>query len=123
MYRALFAVTLLALPLMDCAPIQSASTDIVPFPGSEAIASARTDATAIGYTIETPVEIIAADAAGVAVINRDIPGLLADSHYVFFKGMSLKTIAALSGGQLTSTTLNQTAADLASLHKIASLAQ
>jgi hypothetical protein len=52
-----------------------------------------------------------------------IPGLLADSHYVFFKGMSLKTIAALSGGQLTSTTLNQTAADLASLHKIASLGQ
>ena len=72
-------------------------------------------ATSATYTLDTPIEVIAADPGGTGVLNKDIPGLLANSHYESFKGMTLKVLAALSGGRLSRQTLAQTELDLAAL--------
>ena len=89
---------------------------IVAFPDAAAPAQ-----TATGYTLDTPIERIAADPAGAAVLNKDIPGLLTNTRYDMFKSMNLKTLASLSAGRLDDETLAQTKADLAALPKQASL--
>ena len=49
------------------------------------------------------------------MLNKDIPGLLTDKSYDMFKGMSLKTIQRLSGGDLSEDTMKTAAADLKAL--------
>ena len=95
---ALVAITLLAL-------IQSA-----PAQGPTAVTAVTT-----GYTLDTPLETIAADPAGEAVLNKHIPGLLTDPSYGIIKSMTLKSIARLSGGELTDQMLALTEADLKAL--------
>lgn len=90
------------------------------FPGDGPAAAASTPSST-ALTLETPVERIAADPAGAAILNKDIPGLLSDSNYPMFKGMNLKTLASLSGGRLDDATLAQTKADLDALPKQVSL--
>lgn len=68
------------------------------------------------YTLDTPIEVIVADPQGAAVINKDIPKLLANPNYGVFKSMSLKMLASLSNGQLTDKQLAQIKADLGTLH-------
>jgi hypothetical protein len=68
-------------------------------------------------TLETPIEVIAADPGGSAVLDKDIPGLLEDSHYSAFKGMNLKLLASMSHGELSQQMLAQTESDLAVLRK------
>ncbi len=67
------------------------------------------------FTRETPIEKIAADPQGAAVLNKDIPGLLTDKSYDFFKSMNLKQIQRLSSGDLTDDTVRQAEADLKAL--------
>jgi len=108
--RAIFAVLgLLMLPQLGCAP--APSNDIVPFPGTELPAPTLS----AGYTLETPIEVIAADPKGQAVINKYIPKLLTNPNYEMFKGMSLKTVAMFSRGQLTDEKLALVKADLGAL--------
>ncbi len=40
------------------------------------------------------------------MIDKDIPGLLSDSHYPMFKTMSLRTVAAMSSGRISKATLS-----------------
>ena len=49
------------------------------------------------------------------MLNKDIPGLLTDKSYDMFKGMNLKTIQRLSGGDLSEDTMKTAAADLRAL--------
>jgi hypothetical protein len=63
-------------------------------------------------SLDTPVEQIAADPRGKAVLNRDVPGLLANPSYFLFKNMSLSQLAAASGGRLTKAELDLVKADL-----------
>ena len=67
------------------------------------------------YTLRTPVEIIAADPAAAAVLNRDLPGLLTDPSYPIFKTMSLKQMQEASGGDLSVVDVNKALADLQTL--------
>jgi len=67
------------------------------------------------YTLETPIEQIAAAPQGAAILHKDIPGLLENSSYPMFKSMSLKLVASLSGGRLDAETLAVTQIDLARL--------
>jgi len=95
---------------------------IVAFPGSAPAPHAASNASAsTALTLDTPVERIAADPRGAAVLNKDIPGLLSNPNYPVFKNMNLKTLAALSGGKLDGQTLAQAQTDLAALPKEASL--
>jgi hypothetical protein len=72
-------------------------------------------ATAPVYTRETPIEVLAADPAAAAVVNKDLPGLLTDSDYPFFKAMSLHAVQQASGGDLSATDVDKTVADLQAL--------
>jgi hypothetical protein len=74
-------------------------------------------------TVDIPVEQLAADKEAASVLRKDIPGLLEDKHYPMFKSMSLRVIAELSNGDISSQTLAETEADLRSVHpKIATAA-
>ena len=84
--------------------------------GQSAPAQSPTAVTATtNYTLDTPLETIAADPEGTVVLNKNIPGLLTDPSYGVIKSMTLKTIARLSGGDLTDQMLAQTEADLKAL--------
>jgi len=63
----------------------------------------------------TPFDTVAADPAAVAVLNKDLPGLLSDAQYPMFKQMSLKTLQQASGGDLSKDDVNKTVADLQAL--------
>ena len=67
------------------------------------------------FSVHTPVKLIAADARGKAILNRDVPGLLSNPQYPAFCDMSLAELAPLSGGKLTQATLTKVQADLAGL--------
>jgi hypothetical protein len=70
---------------------------------------------AISYNQDTPLEVLAADPAAAAILNKDLPGLLTDAQYPVFKRMSLKTIQQASGGDLSATDVDKTVADLQAL--------
>ena|SRR5579859_7366570 len=70
------------------------------------------------FTLDTPIEQLAAAKETASVLRKDIPGLLEDKHYPMFKSMSLRVIAALSNGEISSQKLAQTEADLRSAHPI-----
>lgn len=72
-------------------------------------------ASTVSYGQDTPLETLAADPAAVAILNKDLPGLLSDAQYPIFKSMSLKTLQAASGGDLSKDDLNKTIADLQAL--------
>jgi hypothetical protein len=74
-----------------------------------------TQAGTTSYGQDTPLETLAADPAAVAVLNKDLPGLLSDAQYPIFKRMSLKTLQEASGGDLSKDDVNKTVADLQAL--------
>ena len=118
--KLVFVAILGLTSLAGCleSPSKTADQTIVPFPGggSQVPAQASTN-----LSLDTPIERIAADPAGKAVLDKDVPGLLTNPNYPMIKGMNLKTVAALSSGRLDDQTLAQTKADLAALPKEASL--
>lgn len=101
MFSRLALAALLCLTMSACAAEHP----------SPAAAPAQT----AGYTRDTPVERIAADPAAVAVLNKDLPGLLGNAQYPLFKSMSLKQLQAASGGDLSEQDVDKTVADLQAL--------
>jgi hypothetical protein len=67
------------------------------------------------YSLNTPISHIAADKRGKAILERDLPGLMASRSYPLFDSMSLSQIAVMSGGRLSQNKLNLVKADLAQL--------
>jgi hypothetical protein len=86
---------------------------LAPAPAMPAAVAAKPRAPA--FTLDTPVEHIAANRRGKAILERDLPGLMASRSYLLFDDMSLSEIASLSSGQLTQTKLDRVAADLSQL--------
>lgn len=64
-------------------------------------APSATAETAAKLSVETPIETIAADPAGRAVLEELMPTLLTHAMYDSFKGMSLKALAPYSQGAIT----------------------
>jgi hypothetical protein len=64
------------------------------------------------FTLDTPVERIAANPNGKAVLDRDMPGLLASKEYPLFDDMSLSQIALMSGGRISKDKLSLVQTDL-----------
>lgn len=75
------------------------------------------------YSLNTPLDRIAADKRGKAILERDLPGLMASRSYVLFDDMSLSQIATMSGGRLSQTKLDMVEADLAQLSEPADTPQ
>ena len=69
------------------------------------------------FTLDTPIEQLAASSLAASVLRRDIPGLLEDKSYPLFKSMSLRLVGSLSEGKLTPQTLAQTEADLSAVSR------
>ncbi len=67
------------------------------------------------YSQDTPLETLAADPAAVAILNKDLPGLLTDAQYPIFKHMSLKTLQSASGGDMSKDDMEKTVAELQAL--------
>jgi hypothetical protein len=67
------------------------------------------------FSLNTPVDRIAANPQGKAILDRDLPGLMASKDYVMFDDMSLSQIATISGGRLTQKKLDLVQADLTQL--------
>jgi len=84
-------------------------------PTAEAASKNLTATPVSTLSLDTPVEHIAADPRGKAIVNHDVPGLLASPSYFMFENMSLSQIAAVSGGQITKAELDLAQADLSQL--------
>ena len=96
-----FVLAIAALTLT--APL-AAQTPVAPAP-----------AAAVKYTIDTPIETIAADPAGKAVLDANMPGLTTHAMYEQFKAMSLKQLQPMSGGKITDEGLAKIGPALATL--------
>jgi hypothetical protein len=78
-------------------------------------ASTTTTAPAPPYSRDTPVEKMTSDPAAVAVLNKDLPGLLTAPEFAIFKSMSLKQLQQASGGDLSEVDVAKAEADLQAL--------
>jgi hypothetical protein len=76
---------------------------------------ANTTASAPAYSRDTPMEKLASDPAAVAVLNKDLPGLLTAPAFAIFKSMSLKQLQRASGGDLSEVDVAKAEADLQAL--------
>lgn len=73
---------------------------------------AQGEAAAPAFSADTPIEKIAADPAGKAVLDKMMPTLLTHSMYESFKAMSLRQIQPHSGGAITEAKLAEVDAAL-----------
>ncbi|HZQ40652.1 MAG TPA: hypothetical protein VFA87_07655 [Rhizomicrobium sp.] len=102
---------LLLLTLPAAAQDAPASVPADTKPGTPAGAAAGGPA----YSRDTPVEKLATDPAAVAVLNKDLPGLLTAPEFSIFKSMSLKQLQQASGGDLSEVDVAKAEADLQAL--------
>jgi hypothetical protein len=86
----------------------------VPAQAAPPAAPAPTPAAA-PLTIDTPIEMIAANPAGKAALEAAIPGLTSHPAYDQFKGMSLVQVQPMSGGQLTDAQIAKVKEGLAAI--------
>ena len=87
-----------------------AQTEPAPAPAPAADATATSK-----FTLDTPIETIAADPAGKAVLDADIPGMTSHPAYEQFKSMSLTAVQPLAQGQITDEQMAKAKADLAAI--------
>ena len=86
-----------------------AQTEPAPAPAPAA------DAVAAKFTLDTPIETIAADPAGKAVLDADFPGMTSHPAYEQFKVMSLAAVQPLAQGQITDEQMAKAKTDLAAI--------
>jgi hypothetical protein len=104
---------LLTLPAAaeDAPASAPASTTTTDSPAANTTASPPAPA----YSRDTPVEKLVSDPAAVAVLNKDLPGLLTAPEFAIFKSMSLKQLQQASGGDLSEVDVAKAEADLQAL--------
>lgn len=79
-------------------------------------AAPATAAPAARFTLDTPIEQIAADPNGKAALDAALPGITTHEYYDMFKGMSLKQLQPMSDGKITAETLARAEAALAAVN-------
>jgi hypothetical protein len=67
------------------------------------------------FSVDTPIETIAADPAAKVVLDAAVPGLTTHAMYEQFKTMSLKQLQPMSGGRITDDGLVKAGAALATV--------
>lgn len=83
-------------------------------PGPSASAAASPGATA-QLDLDTPIGQICDDPRGRAALDRNLPNLRKNPNYFLFKGMSLRQVASMSGGKISSDQLENVQRDLAAI--------
>lgn len=66
-------------------------------------------------TLDTPIEAIAADAAGKAVLEAVFPDMLAHPEYANFKAMSLSQVQPLAQGAISDDQMARAKVELAKI--------
>jgi hypothetical protein len=79
----------------------------MPPPGASAVPDSLA-----GFSLDTPIERLAANPQAAAIVDKYMPSLLENPRYPLFKSLSLKTVAAMSGGRISAESLNQVDAQL-----------
>lgn len=99
-----------ALIAMIAAPVaaQTAATPATAAPVAGTAATAK-------FSLDTPIETIAADAAGKAALDANFPGMTAHPAYDQFKSLSLKALQPLAQGAITDEQLKKAEIDLAAI--------
>ncbi len=102
-----------ALLAVTAAPAfaQTAAPAPAPAPAAPAADAAAT----AKFSLDTPIETIAADPAGKAVLDADLPGMTSHPAYDQFKGMSLTALQPMSQGAITDAQMAKAKVDLAAL--------
>jgi len=66
-------------------------------------------------SVDSPIEVLAADPKAKAVLDANFPGMTDHPMYNSFKNMSLKQVQPMSGGRVTDAAIAATAAGLAAI--------
>lgn len=95
--------------------VAAALTLASPLAAQNAAPTPAAPAAAAKYTVDTPIETIAADPAGKAALDTAMPGITTHAMYEQFKAMSLKQLQPMSGGKITDEGLAKTNEALAAV--------
>lgn len=112
--KLLAAATLLTLTATPVLAQTAPAAPAAPAAAAPA-AGAAAPAAATKFSLDTPIETIAADAAAKAALEASFPGLTAHPAYEQFKGMSLRQLQPLAAGQITDEQLAKAGTDLAAI--------
>jgi hypothetical protein len=82
-------------------------------PASTAVSTAAV--AKVRFNLDTPIAVIAADPAGKAVLDKDLPGLTTHPMFEAFKKDTLNQFQPKTGGAITKDALAVTEKDLAAL--------
>lgn len=66
-------------------------------------------------SIDSPINQICEDPRGRAALDRNLPDLRKNPNYFLFQGMSLRQVASMSGGRISSDKLESVQRDLAAI--------
>ena len=108
------SVLIAAIAALTAAPL-AAQTAPAPAAPAAAATTPAAPAAASKFTLDTPIETIAADPAGKTVLDTDLQNITAHPMYDQFKGMSLNQVQPMSQGALTDAALAKVKADLAAI--------
>ncbi|WP_086607071.1 hypothetical protein [Erythrobacter donghaensis] len=72
-------------------------------------------APATTFSVDTPVEVLVADARAKAVLDKYLPGIDQHPAYDQFSALSLRTLAPFSQGMITEELLTKIDADLTAI--------
>jgi hypothetical protein len=95
--------------------VAAALTLASPLAAQNAAPTPAAPAAAVKFTVDTPIETIAADPAGKAALDAAMPGITTHAMYEQFKAMSLKQLQPMSGGKITDEGLAKTNEALAAV--------
>ena len=108
------SVILAAIVALTAAPLAAQTAPAPAAPAVTAPPATTTEGTA-KFTLDTPIETIAADPAAKAVLDTDLQNITSHPMYDQFKGMSLNQVQPMSQGALSDAALAKVKADLAAI--------
>lgn len=104
-------MTSVLLPVLVALTVAPLAAQTAPAPAVTTTSTTTTASTA-KFTLETPIETIAADPKGKAVLDTDLQNITAHPMYDQFKSMSLAQVQPMSQGALTDAALAKVKIDL-----------
>ncbi|GHH08970.1 hypothetical protein E2E30_07980 [Sphingomonas sp. AAP5] len=104
-------MTSVLLPVLVALTAAPLAAQTAPAPAVTTTSTTTTASTA-KFTLETPIETIAADPKGKAVLDTDLQNITAHPMYDQFKSMSLAQVQPMSQGALTDAALAKVKIDL-----------
>ncbi len=102
---------------MKFAPLAALGLALAAVTAPVAVAAQDTPAPAPAttFSIDTPVEVLVADARAKAVLDKYLPGIDQHPAYDQFRALSLRTLAPFSQGMITEEMLTKIDADLTAI--------